>query len=286
MQAAADAAKQGDTILIEPGTYRGVVHLRAPDLHLVGMGRNPDDVAIEADRSAGDSGGTSHSATVFAEADGIEINRLTIANRFHEEHPDVAMGAQAVALSATGDQERFVSLHLIGWQDTLYAGSHGCSSQSCKPSRQYFQDDVIEGAVDFVFGDALAWFERAELRGVDRSQVTITAQSRSTLNQLSGYVFNDCVVTANSSVKTISLGRPWGDFATVSYVGCRLDSRVLPQGFTEWQGERRLPTARYLIANARGAGAISKYREAWLVKPNPATLARMSSPNKFFAKGD
>ncbi|MDO1584669.1 pectinesterase family protein [Rhizobium oryzicola] len=87
VQAAADAAKPGDTILVQPGAYREVVHLRTPNLHVIGMGATADDVVIEADHSAGDSGGTSRSATVFAEADGIEMARLTIANRFHDTIP-------------------------------------------------------------------------------------------------------------------------------------------------------------------------------------------------------
>ncbi|WP_244506399.1 pectinesterase family protein [Pararhizobium polonicum] len=283
VQAAADAAKPGDTILIQPGTYREVVHLRTPNLRVAGDGNNADDVVIEADRSARESGGTARSATVFAEADGIEIRQLTIANRFHDRNPGVTEGAQAVALSATGDHQRFVDLRLAGWQDTLYAGSHGCTTaQACKPARQYYQDDVIEGAVDFVFGDALAWFERTQLHGIDRPQVTITAQSRRYPGQPSGYMFHDCTVTADPSVKTISLGRPWQDYATVNYVGCRLDGRVLPQGFTEWQGERRLPTARYLIANASGLGADSKDREPWLLKADATALTSLSSPDSFF----
>lgn len=283
VQAAADAARPGDTIFIQPGRYHEVVHLRTPGLHVVGAGNSADDVVIEADGSAGKSGGTSHSAAVFAEADGLEIRQLTIANRFHDKNPDVTDGAQAVALSATGDHQLFVDLHLSGWQDTLYAGSHGCTSAgACKPARQYYQDDVIDGAVDFVFGDALAWFEHTQLHGIGRRQVTITAQSRRSPGQLSSYMFHDCTVTADPSVKTISLGRPWRDYATVSYIGCQLDGRVLPQGFTEWQGEHRLPSAHYLIANASGPGAVSKHREPWLLQADAAALANQSSPDRFF----
>ena len=285
LQAAADAAKPGDILLLPPGTYREVVHLRTPNLHVIGTGKTADDVVIEAEHSAGESGGTSRSATVFAEVDGIEMARLTIANRFHDTHPDVTEGAQAIALSATGDRQQFIGIHLIGWQDTLYAGSRGCNTpESCRPTRQYYEDTLIEGAVDFVFGDALAWFERPELRGVKRGKITVTAQSRRHPDQNSGYVFHDCKVTGDASAQTISLGRPWRDYATVTYVNCWLDARVVPDGFTEWQGEHRLPTARYAIIDATGPGAAADQREPWLVKPDESLRSRVTSPQRYFAE--
>ncbi|UUQ65055.1 pectinesterase family protein [Pseudomonas fuscovaginae UPB0736] len=278
VQEAVDAARPGDTIRIDPGVYREVVHITVPRLRLTGAGSQPDDVVIEADHSAGDSGGTAKSATVFAQADDLQIDHLTIANRFHEHHPEVSDGAQAIALSATGDRQRFIGLHLLGSQDTLYAGGNG--------HRQYYQNDLITGTVDFIFGDALAYFEHIELRGVQRSSITLTAQSRVSAEQHSGFVFHDCTVSADSSVQTISLGRPWRDLATVSYLGCELDGRVLPQGFTEWNQEHRLPTARYAEVGSRGAGRNPQAREAFMVKLDAATLAQQSDPARFLAGAD
>lgn len=284
IQAAADAARPGDTILIRPGLYREVVHLRTPDVRLLGTGPQAEDVVIEAARSAADSGGTMQSATVFAQADGLAIQNLMIANRFHEQHPELRTDVQAVALSATGDRQRFTGLRLLGWQDTLHAGSHGCPPAGpCPLARQYYEDVLIEGAIDFAFGDALAWFERPELRGVNRAQVVVTAQGRRGLDQPSGFVFHACRVTADDSVQAISLGRPWRDAATVSYLGCHFDGRVLPEGFTEWQGQQRLKTARYLIADGTGPGARALGREPWLVPTDATALAAFASPQRFFS---
>ncbi len=200
---------------------------------------------------------------MFAQADDLQIDHLTIANRFHEHHPEVSDGAQAIALSATGDRQRFIGLHLLGSQDTLYAGGNG--------HRQYYQNDLITGTVDFIFGDALAYFEHVELRGVQRSSITLTAQSRVSAEQHSGFVFHDCTVSADASV---------------SYLGCELDGRVLPQGFTEWNQEHRLPTARYAEVGSRGAGRNPQAREAFMVKLDAATLAQQSDPARFLAGAD
>ncbi|MDO1584670.1 pectinesterase family protein [Rhizobium oryzicola] len=178
-----------------------------------------------------------------------------------------------------------MGLHLIGWQDTLYAGSHGCNGpESCRPTRQYYEDALIEGSVDFVFGDALAWFERPELRGVNRGKITVTAQSRRVPQQRSGYVFHDCKVTGDASVQTISLGRPWRDYATVTYIDCWLDARVLPEGFTEWQGEHRLPTARYMIIDATGPGSDTNAREPWMISADAEARSILSTPERYFAE--
>ena len=44
------------------------------------------------------------------------------------------------------------------------AASHGCKEDGhCAPARQFYRGGRIDGAVDFIFGDALAWFEGVEL---------------------------------------------------------------------------------------------------------------------------
>jgi polygalacturonase len=284
VQAALDAAPEGATIAIYPGTYREVVRMTKPGQRLVGLGATREDVVIEEAQSAGTSGGTGKSATLFAQADGVSLAHLTIANRFHWEHPEVKDGAQALALSTTGDRQSFSDLHLIGFQDTLFAGSHGCAADKpCLPSRQIFADSRIDGAVDFVFGDALAWFERVELHALGRDNVLLTAQGRRELRQPSGYVFHACTVSAQEPVKQISLGRPWRDYATVFFVGCTLDDKVLPAGFTEWNDLNRLPTARYAIWDARGPGAAKGPREPFLLSAQAKADAHVASAADFFA---
>lgn len=284
IQDALDAASEQTTILIAPGLYHEVLHINTPDLHVQGEGTTPSDVRIESSQSAGQTGGTSRSATVFAEADGITLSNLTIANRFHDDHPDIIQGAQAVALSATGDRQFFRALHLISYQDTLFAGSHGCNLHgSCRPARQYYQDDVIDGAVDFIFGDARAYFEHCTLQGVARSTVTITAQGRTLPEHSSGYVFHQCTIKADPTVQHISLGRPWRDYASVAYIDCALDPRIVPSGFTEWQGQSRLETAHYLIEATTSPQPTTHWDEPYLLHLPAEALAKLASPEAFFS---
>lgn len=285
--AALAEAPAGARIHIAPGTYREVLRLQTPGVRLLGDGARPQDVVIEASRSAADTGATSKSAVVFAEADGVEIRNLTIANRFHDEHPEVTQGAQAVALYASGDRQRYIGLHLISYQDTLYAARRSCGSPPCPPARQFYRDTTIVGAVDFIFGNALAYFEGVEIYGVQRPQVIITAQSCQLPDEVCGYVFHQARIHADPSVRQIVLGRPWRALSTVGFLDSELDARVIPAGFIDWNNENRLPTTRYLESGSRGPGAAPReQRQAYMLQADAATLAHMASANRYLAGTD
>ena len=281
--AAVAAAPAGAVIRIAPGIYHERLSLDTPGLQLIGTGSSPDAVRIVAATGAGEAGGTSKTATVFARAAGIRISHLSIENAFSRLHPDVRDGAQAVALAASGDGQRFDHLHLIGYQDTLYAGSAGCAGEQgpCRPARQIYADSRIDGAVDVIFGDALAYFDHDELHGVLRRQVTLTAQSRRYPAQASGYVFDHCRISADPSVVSISLGRPWRAYATVVYIDSLMDGRVLAAGFTEWTGRPALRTATYAEYGSRGPGARTQGREAYEQVPGRLPPRRWRPPALF-----
>jgi pectinesterase len=79
-----------------------------------------------------------------------------------------------VALRLTADRAVLTRVRLLGAQDTLYAASKNPDT----PSRQYFRDCYIEGHVDFIFGDAKAFFDRCHIHGIANEIVMLTAQSK------------------------------------------------------------------------------------------------------------
>lgn len=284
IQLAVDAARPGDTVRILPGTYREVVHLRQPDLLLEGTGSSPADVVVIYNHVASASGGTHNTATVFAEGDGDRLRNMTIVNSYHQEHPDRTSDIQAVALYASGDLQTFQDLHLVSYQDTLYAGSRGCdASGKCAPARQLYDNVEIDGAVDVIFGDAKAYFDHAHLHGLARPAVTLTAQRRARLDQDSSFVFSNCDVTTDPSVRIVSLGRPWGAYATVAFIGCHIDAPVLPHRFTEWPGTKRLTTTAIFSEDGSavsGAGLSEHEPNERLLCPQEA--ARLSTAIGYF----
>jgi pectin methylesterase-like acyl-CoA thioesterase len=259
---------------VEPGTYREVVTIRKPHVHL--HGSDSSNTTIVFNNGAVNHGGTFNSSTVFVEADDVTIDHLSIVN-------DLGSGkGQAVALHVTGDRAIFRKLRLLGAQDTLFAASRYCYGDygPCVVARQYFADSFIEGNTDFIFGDSKAVFERCELHGIATGSVMCTAQSKHTAQQDSGYVFDHCVLTgAARNNGVLSLGRPWRPYATVVFLDTRIDAPVIPAGWTEWLrfGQPSLPTAYYAEYRSTGPGASPATRDSHSHQLTDAEAAKWST---------
>ena len=59
----------------------------------------------------------------------------------------------------------------------------------------------------------------------------ITAQKRSSKNELSGFVFDGGVVEGSGKV---ILGRAWGPYSRVIFQRTKFDVEVTPQGWDNW----------------------------------------------------
>src|SRR6185312_7359208 len=288
VQEAVNSAPDGNLrINIKPGVYRDLINVATNGVELHGLGKTPQDTVLIYDNAAltpGPDGrqlGTGRSATVMVTGDDFTAENLTIANDFEKRHARTEMTSQAVALHITGDREVFRHVRFLGFQDTLYADSKLCHTQprptgtasdrpaqatgdasaTCYAARDYFADCYIEGHVDFIFGDARAVFDRCEIHVMPHSMDTITAQSRLRPSEDSGYVFRNCIVTADpanpSATPDILLGRPWRDYSTAVFINTDFRAPLDPAGWKEWGG--RLKTSTYAEYHSRGqAGDVSK----------------------------
>ena len=129
----------------------------------------------------------------------------------------------AVAVTANGDEQGFYGCGTYGYQDTLYA----------KSGRQYYSNCYIEGADDYIFGDAAAWFGECTI--ASNGGGSITTNSRATSMDTTWYVFDHGTIGAASGYATIGgvyLGRPWRVLARVIYQNSALSNIINPQGWT------------------------------------------------------
>lgn len=280
LQAAIDALHDtGGEIDLQPGVYREKVSITGNDVHLRGLGVRPDDVVIVWGDSAANTGSTFKSQTVLVTGDGFHADNLTIQNDY-AKHSDV--GSQAVALSLTGDKDVLTHVRLLGAQDTLYVnkGPQG------RMSRDYFSDCYIEGHVDFIFGNAKAYFQGCEIHGIPHSEVMYTAQSKNAPDEDSGFVFDDCAFTAEPGAQGVSLGRAWRAYATVVLLNAKIETPLIKGGWREWHpGQTEtLKTAYYAEYKSTGVGADPTGREPYSHQLTDAQAAQWKLAA--FFKGD
>ncbi len=267
IQRALDAApKTGALVLVAPGTYREVLTIDKPNIRLRSASTDASKTLVVNDRSAGQNGGTLHSATVNVTADNFFAENITFENDFNATHPQLPAGSQALALLVTGDRAIFHNVRLLGNQDTVYAGSRNCApdGQNCIPTRQYFSDCTIAGNVDFIFGDSKAVFDRCEIHSTAHAGGYITAQSKHYPEEDSGFVLNNCKLVADAGVTgPVYLGRPWRPYASVTFLNTEMGSHIDPAGWREWHpGETHsIETVFYAEYNSTGPGANTDKRD-------------------------
>ncbi|EIM81522.1 pectin lyase-like protein, partial [Stereum hirsutum FP-91666 SS1] len=139
-------------------------------------------------------------------------------------------GKQATALSAHNSHQGYYGCSMTSYQartsllDTLLANS----------GYQYYSNCYIEGAVDYIYGGASAWFGECIL--ASNGGGAITASSRDSTTDASYYVIDSSdVVAANSSLdltEKVYLGRPWREYARVVFQRSSLSDIINPAGWT------------------------------------------------------
>jgi len=254
------APKTGGAVLsVSPGVYREVLTIDKPGITIRSDNPDASKTIVVDDRSAGQNGGTLHSATVNVTADNFFAENITFQNDFNRTHPQLPAGSQALALLVTGDRAIFHDVRLLGNQDTVYLGTHcGSDRQDCAPTRQYFSDSYVEGNVDFIFGDSKAVFENCELHSTPHGGGYLTAQSKHYPAEDSGFVFDHCKITSDPGVTgPVYLGRPWRPYATVIFMHTSMGDKIDPAGWHEWHpGQTHsLDTAYYAEFDSSGPGA-------------------------------
>lgn len=171
---------------------------------------------------------------------------------------------QAVALLSVSDLSAFFRCGFRGYQDTLYPHSF----------RQFYRECWISGTIDFIFGRASAVFQDCEIlarKGLpDQRTNTITANSRDNASSSSGFSFQSCNISADSSLvpymNTTStyLGRPWRNLSTTVFMQSYISEIIHPRGWIPWNSSNIfLDTLYYAEYGNYGPGAMTTGRVNW-----------------------
>ncbi|MFC5548747.1 pectinesterase family protein [Massilia aerilata] len=168
---------------------------------------------------------TGGSGTAWIRADGFQARNITIENAFNrggarartecvgDGCPDNTGGSrvhhQAVALRVDGaDRVQFENLRLLGLQDTLFLNAPDQNSTV----RSYFHKSYVEGDVDFIFGDSIAYFDDCEIKSIAGRAASYALAPDTSRRAKYGFVFNGCRFTADkpaASETRFYLARQW-----------------------------------------------------------------------------
>lgn len=248
---------QTDNLYILSGIYEENVTIYRSDLRIVGIGRVEliGRLSARLPDAWGKPIGTFSTPTLFLGGSRLILENLTITNA--AGCGDIA--GQAIALFAHCDEAVFRHCTFKGYQDTLCTGPLPQASVSGEPfggipirekhieCRQLYDRCYIEGTVDFIFGGAAALFEHCQLHGLKRSSggpLYVTAAS-TPAGQSHGFVFRDCVLTAEDGVQPVYLGRPWRHEAKTDFAGCRYAAQVHPDRWDDWGRPCSRTSVRY-----------------------------------------
>jgi pectinesterase len=254
VQAAVDTVKPNNTIpttiFIRPGTYKERIVVPQGKRYVRFEGQDAEKTVLTFDLHAnipdpnGKPIGTFRTPTVFIEAENFSAKNITFANTAGPK-------GQALAIAVLADRAAFYNCRFLGWQDTLLA----------QTGRQYYKDCYIEGRTDFIFGGATAFFDCCHIHCVDGGSY-ITAAS-TPADSPWGFVFANCRITGKFSGKKTYLGRPWRDYAAVTFVNTWMCDGIHPQGWHNWDKPAREKTSRYYEYNSTGPGADPSSRVPW-----------------------
>jgi pectinesterase len=159
---------------------------------------------------------------------------------------------QAVAMESDGDKAVFINCRFIGDQDVLYTNS--------SKSRQYFENCYIEGTTDFIFGSSTVWFEKCHIHSKKNSHVTAASTPK---EKQFGYVFNECVLTGDTSLHNVSLGRPWRPYAHVVYMNCFIGGHIKAEGWSNCNNTDNYKTTRFSEYKNYGPSSDAARRINW-----------------------
>lgn len=218
-------AKQ--TIYIKKGEYKEqvVIPLLRSPLTIYGETSTPltyTGNTVNIIHSAGQSDGLNNdqTGTLRVLTPNFSLYNVNVYNQ-------KGRGTQAVALSAQKENQGYYGVSIIGYQDTLLA----------QKGAQFYAKSYIEGAVDFMFGDARAVFHDCDI-GVSAGGGYILANARNTSDLTSLFLVDKCRINAaekhSVEEKTVYLGRPWGTHSTALVQRTDLGKIINPKGWSEW----------------------------------------------------
>jgi hypothetical protein len=161
-------------------------------------------------------------------------------------------GPQSLAVKTNADRIVFFNCRFISGQDTVLTNRNA--------NRVYFNNCYIDGNTDFIYGAAMAVFDRCVIFPRDRVDYSkggyVTAAS-TPAGQKYGLIFRNCIMPNNHGLTSYTLGRPWqNDNRTetqgrkraenkVVFLNTKMGASIVPAGWSIWDNGTKTVVITY-----------------------------------------
>ncbi|MGF7140624.1 pectinesterase family protein [Roseimarinus sediminis] len=233
LNAVPDNSNERTLIFVKAGIYTEKIVVPAAKNRVSVIGEHRDKVIISwNDRAGVDGMSSADTYTLMVEGSEFYMENVTVENT-------AGNVGQALAIRTVGDKGVYKNCRFTGFQDTYYAHKN----------RQYNYDCTIEGATDFIYGDATAVFDHCTVNCVKGGQyITAPSDTKLVTTFSSGNKFYHGLMIINSDItasndvpdRSYYLGRPWQPDASSVYIYCRLGSHIRHEGWSTWNNDNHL----------------------------------------------
>ncbi len=228
--------------------------------------------------------GTFRTYTLYVCADDVHLENVDVINScgYHD--------GQAIALMVDADGFRADHCRFSSYQDTLFLGPlpdeeyepRGFIGPMEKRERRFhkarFENCVVEGSIDFIFGSGSGYFRDCEIRSRDIGQEVngyVCAPSTPEKERY-GFIFDRCAFTSEAGMKdSVYLARPWRDYGKCLIVDSRIGDHIRAEGYHDWNKKRARKTCEFKEWNNLDSG--KKDRVDWMKTTDAADLKYIDS---------
>lgn len=239
-------------IFVKNGEYEELVTIpqTKPFIHLIGQDKEKtvikylinnggsNDVGYDYSTNNPSSKTYGKQAVVQVNASDFYTENITYLNRWGVENQS---GPMDLAMSSRADRQAFYNCKFRSYQDTWYTDVRNSSD------RQYVNNCLIEGAVDFYYGAGNNYIENSIFR-LAREGSVIVAPSHQAGTKWGYVMVNNIIDGKGGSNK---LGRAWQNQPIAVWINTTLKTSLAPEGWSEWHIAPKL-FAEYNTMDADG----------------------------------
>ena len=256
VQEAIDAAPTGRIspwlIFVKNGTYEELVTIpeNKPFIHLIGQDKEKTVICYWINNGGTNDIGWEYSTNnpnskTYGKQGVVQVNstdfyteNISYIDSYGVERQAGPMG---LAMSSRNDRQAFNNCQFRSYQDTWYTDVRNSSA------RQYVNNCLIEGAVDFYYGAGDNFIENSTFR-LAREGSVIVAPSHQAGTKW-GYVMVNNVIDGKGGAN--KLGRAWQNQPMAVWINTTLKTTIAPEGWSEWHIAPKL-FAEYNTMDADG----------------------------------